>query len=219
MTLKRVSIFLTALLALILTVTVVSAAPADRDRNDVFWWYGDLAGTSTIVRTNSGVSGTISTSLANSEVSAKGVAATLWIVVFNDPSACASTPCGEPDLFDPDVMPDVLYGAGNVIGGSERITMGYHRQEGDNSGSIATLFGLPTDDGEPWGLIDARTAEIHYVVRSHGPVVPAHMPAQIQTYEGGCVDNAPFGYGPPTSAADLYLGVGQCQDIQFAIHP
>jgi hypothetical protein len=160
----------------------------------------------------------VSTSLTNDVASAKGLAVTLWIVVFNDPSACATSPCTEADLFEPDVMPDVIYGNGNVVGGSERTTLGYHREAGDNSGSIAAIFGLPTNNGVPWGLLDPRGAEIHYVVRSHGPMVPANMPEQIHSFGGGCVFNAPFGYAPPGSQTDLQLNDGDCQDIQFAIN-
>jgi hypothetical protein len=129
-------------------------------------------------------------------------------------SIIVPSPCGEPDLFDPDVKPDVLYGAGNVVGGSENASFGYHRNAGDNSGSIADLFGMPTNNGEPWGLIDPQGAEVHYVVRSHGPKDPAEMPAQIDSFEGGCVTD----YLPPADSLDLHLGAGDCQDIQFAIN-
>lgn len=199
-------------------IVLADDGSADTDSNDVFWWWGDLAGSSKIVRNDSGVSGNVSTSLSNDVANAHGLTATLWIVVFNNPGACATAPCGEPDLFNPAVMSDVLYGAGNVVGGSEQVSFGFHRKAGDNSGSIADLFGMPTNDGEPWGLIYPRGAEIHYVIRSHGPKVPAEMPAQINSYGGGCVFDAPFGYLPPTGPNDLYLGVGDCQDIQFAIN-
>ena len=115
-------------------------------------------------------------------------------------------------------MPDVLYGAGNAVDDSEIASFGFHRKAGDNSGSIADLFGMPTDNGQPFGLKYPRTAEIHCVLRTHGPKDPMYMPSQIQTYGGGCVDFAPYGYLPPANSNDLYLGVGQCQDVQFAIN-
>ena len=52
---------------------------------------------------------------------------------------------------------------------------------------FADLFGMPTDNGEPWGLIDARAAEVHYAVQIHGPLNPEAMPDQIHTYGGGTV--------------------------------
>lgn len=200
--------------------TVVNAAPADVDENDVYWWWGDPAGSSKIVRTNKGISGNLEASLSNSVGSAEGLAVTLWIIIFNNPGECA-TPyaCGDDaDFGNPDVMPDALYGAGNIVDSSEVVSFGFHRKGGDNSGSIADLFGMPTDDGEPFGLRNPRGAEIHYVVRLHGPMIPMEMPGQIKTYGGGCVDNAPYGYGPPANEGQLYLGWGQCQDVQFAIN-
>jgi hypothetical protein len=39
------------------------------------------------------------------------------------------------------------------------------------------------------GLLDPRGAEIHILVRYHGVVIPAMMPAQIMTVGGGCLIN------------------------------
>jgi hypothetical protein len=209
------------LIAVLAITGIAFAGGADKDSEPVVWWWDAAApvGSSTIVRNDNGISSTYSASLSNSVASADGLAVTLWVVVFNDPGACATDPCTDSDLFDPDVMPDVLYGAGNVVDDSEIASFGFHRKAGDNSGSIATLFGMPTDNnGQPFGLKYPRSAEIHYVLRTHGPKDPMYMPSQIHTYGGGCVDFAPFGYFPPTGPNDLYLGVGQCQDVQFAIN-
>lgn len=218
MSIKTILALFCTLSFLVSTVPVSNAAPPVRQANEVFWWWGDPAGTSSIVRTNGGISGNLSASLSNDLDSAKGLAVTLWIVVFNEPGECATVPCSESDLFVPAVKSDVLHGAGNVIGGSEKVSFGYHLKAGDNSGSIADLFGLPTDNGESWGLIDARAAEVHYVVRIHGPLNPEAMPDQIHTYGGGCIANAPFGYLPPTHPLDLFMGWGDCQDIMAAIN-
>lgn len=145
---------------------------------------------------------------------------TLWIVIFNNPAACA-TPysCGDPDFGNPDVMPDVVYGGGRVVGASGRATIGFHYRAGNNTDSISDLFGLPTDEyGEGFGLRYPRTAEVHYVVRFHGPKDPAIMPDQISSYDGGCVFNYPYGHGFPAFPGDLYLAPGDCQDVIFAIH-
>ena len=217
---RKTGFVIAVVLIAVLAITGIAfAGAADKDSNPVYWWWGAPAGSSTIVRNDSGISGTYSASLSNTVASADGLAVTLWVVVFNDPSACDTDPCTDLDLFNPEVMPDVLYGAGNVVDDSEIGSYGFHRKAGDNSGSIATLFGMPTDvNGQPFGLKYPRSAEIHYVLRTHGPKDPMYMPAQIQTYEGGCVDNAPFGYLPPGGPDELYLGVGQCQDVQFAIN-
>ncbi|MDX2413155.1 MAG: hypothetical protein QNK16_12090 [Woeseiaceae bacterium] len=199
------------------------AGPADVDANDAFWWWGDPAGTSRIVRNDKGISGNISVHLGNDSGSAKGLAITLWLVIFNNPEECATAPCTDADLFNPAVMPDLVNGGGNVVGASEKARIGFHYKAGNNAGSIATLFtavGLPfpLDNGEGYGLIDPRGAEVHYVIRFHGPKDAAAMPAQIQSYGGGCVDFAPFGYPFPAGSDDLYLLPGQCQDVIFAIN-
>lgn len=223
MNFKRWTKLILAIALLVAVFAVAGLAGASENASthgssNVYWWWGDQAGSATIVRNDSGVSGTLSTSMSNNVADAHGLTATVWIVVFNDPGACATSPCTEVDLFNAAVMPDVLYGAGNVVGGSESANFGFHRQAGDNSGSIADLFGMPTDNGEPFGLIDPRGAEIHYVVRTHGPKNPMYMPAQIQSYGGGCVANAPFGFPVPADPNDLYLAEGECQDVQFAIN-
>jgi hypothetical protein len=48
-------------------------------------------------------------------------------------------------------------------------------------------------------LLDARQAEVHLVVRSHGQPIPGLVQEQIGSFEGGCDINA-------------------CEDVQFAIH-
>lgn len=217
---KILAIFSSAFLVVCMG-SFAQAAPPDKDANDAYWWWGDDAGTSRIVRTDDGISGNIKVHLGNDSGSAKGLTITLWIVIFNNPGACAvPNMCGDDaDFGNPDVMPDVVYGGGNVVGASENARVGFHYKAGNNAGSIADLFGLPLDaDGNSFGLIYPRSAEVHYVIRLHGPKNPAAMPEQIQSYGGGCVDFAPYGYPFPTGSDDLYLGPGQCQDVIFAIN-
>lgn len=216
MTVRPLTFAILLTLLMMTTAAAATAAPPVRATVPVQWAWGELAGTVTTLRTESGISGHLTTSLSNPAADHRGLTVTLWSVVFNEPGECATSPCGPVDLFNPAVRGDVLYAAGSVVGASGRVTLGFHRSEGDNSGSIAALFGVPTDNGRPWGLIDARRAEIHHVVRSHGPLNPAAMPAQIQSYGGGCLFNAPFGHAfPSTGAGELRLGVGDCQDVQF----
>ena len=132
-------------------------------------------------------------------------ALTLWWVVFNNPQACATAPCNEQDLGNPAVEADILYAAGSVVSGG-RASFNATLREGETAGSIAGLFGLPAASG----LHDALTAEVHVVVRSHGPVIPNMLEEQLNSYGGGCsVELAP---GTMPSAE------GECADIQFAIH-
>ncbi|MFQ6027722.1 MAG: hypothetical protein ACE5Q6_09545, partial [Dehalococcoidia bacterium] len=61
------------------------------------------------------------------------------------------------------------------------------------------------------GLYDAEKAEVHLVVRDHGPVIPLMEQAQLSTFGGACnAETDPTGVGP--------LGDNSCADVQFAIH-
>ena len=154
-------------------------------------------GNSTLVRNNNGVTLNLKTTSLNA-----GHAYTVWFVIFNNPEECGiqggevspDVPCNLPDLFNPAVQGDVMYGAGSLAGGVGTATFAGHRAEGDLSGSIIGLFGLPAH-----GIIDARKAEIHFVVRTHGPKIPGKVREQIGSFNGGC---------PPNN----------CVDVQFAVH-
>lgn len=121
---------------------------------------------------------------------------TVWWVAFNYPDECASSPCGEPDLVDPDVMTLVTHAAGHVMGANG---------EGSFAGSLregAVVHNLLGDLGAGpavGSLVDAQEAEIHLVVRTHGPKnTPGGVPDQLHTFEVLCG--------------------GSCEDVQFAIH-
>ena len=223
---KSLFILLTVFLIAIALTAVAGAAPTSPTDTGVFWWWQDPdtdapVGSATIVRNNTGITGTVSTSLDNDTGSYSDFAATAWIVVFNNPAACVNNPapCIEDDLFNPAVMADALYGGGHIIGASEMANFGFHLNAGDNSTSIADLFGMPTDEnGEPFGLIYPKTAEVHFVMRSHGPKVPGQVDEMLHTYGGGCVFDAPYGFLPPVNEANLQFLLGDCQDIQFAIN-
>lgn len=164
-------------------------------------------GTSRLVRNDNGVSVSLSTTGLP-----VGTTATLWMVVFNQPSNCSPPGCGEDDLFAPMAMADVMYTAGKVIGGSGRATFAGRRGEGDNSGSLFAALGLPSP-----GLIDARMAEIHFVVRSHGPKIPAMVDEMIHTFNGACQNPGPP-FPDPLPPELGAPGPNTCMDVQFAVH-
>jgi len=169
---------------------------------------------SRLVRTNIGITAQVSTRDLNPDD-----AVTLWMIVFNDPSQCTNpsplSACSDPDIGNPAVQADVMYTAGNVVGGSGISSFVGFRMIGDNSGSVFRPL-LPPGEQSP-GLINPRGAEVHLIVHSHGPVIPEFMPGMIQTFVGGCFDP-----GPPFSG--LYFpewgpqGPNTCQSMQFAVH-
>lgn len=133
-----------------------------------------------------------------------GNVVTLWWVVFNDRAACDG-PCDDGDLTDPDVKVDILYADGRIVRGNGRVTLRAELEENDITGSVNEgLLGLP-----PVGLLDAEDAEIHVVVRDHGPRIPGLIRLMRTTFGGGCAGVPPeLGGGGPNV----------CADLQFAVH-
>jgi hypothetical protein len=209
---------LPAVVALAVAVAAGSSLPAypasDQVTSaDVFWIWDPTAatGTSTLIRTDSG----ISASLRTSELP-PGTANTLWFVVFNNPSACATRPCLAPDLFNPAVQGDFLYGGGNIVGGSGSSGFGGHLPVGDNSGSGHLEIGT---GGLAVGLLDPRGAEVHLLVHSHGPAMTGQtLKAQISSFLGGCQVFLGNAYGIAQEPEDVPLAEGECSTIQASVY-
>lgn len=114
---------------------------------------------------------------------------TVWAVVFNKPDECAGVPCGIPDLFNPDVMANVIRIAGGIAGGDGLHVSGTLREGDDSEG----LFpGAPP-------LMDAMAAELHFIYRSHGQKIAGEIDDQIMDVFGGCETNV-------------------CEDLAFSVH-
>ncbi len=145
----------------------------------------DVEGSATLHRNNNGVTVNVKTSGLT-----PGYAYTLWIIPFNEPvGVCASTGCTPDDLFD--AHGDVIYGTGHVVGGNGKGNFSAHLNEGDT--------GRVTE----YGLTDAQGAEIHVVIRCHGPAIPGMISEQIHTFNGGCNEGDE--------------NEGLCDDVWFAI--
>jgi hypothetical protein len=145
----------------------------------------------TVVSNSSGVTLSVATSdLAPNEPH------TVWWVVFNHPDQCSDPfapgfECGPGDLERPGVKASVLYATGSISGGNGHAGFGARLQVGDTSGA---LFGP--------GLLNPRGAEIHLVLRTHGPTVPGMVNEQLRSFNGGCDEGQP--------------NEGLCDDVQFA---
>jgi len=118
-----------------------------------------------------------------------GHAYTIWAVIFNRPQDCLEG-CNADDLNLP--SSSVIWsGIGFVADEDGEASFKTRLKEGAFPGEI--LLGM--------GLTDAASAEIHLVVRGHGPAAlddPAMLEAQTSTFMGGCET----------------LG---CEDVQFAV--
>lgn len=134
-----------------------------------------------------------------------GHAVTMWFVVFNRPENCVDD-CDDPDLVGRIARADLLYADGGVINGDGRHYFIGRLREGDTSASIMPeLFDQPS-----LGLEDSRDAEIHLVLRDHGPLVPGMEEQMTTTFNGGCQGLPPV-LGEP--------GPNDCVDTQFAAFP
>lgn len=132
-----------------------------------------------------------------------GSAYTVWWVVFNRPEGCTTRPakpvrCGPGDLESPLAEASALFAAGGVAAGRGDAFFGGRLPVRDTSGCQPEL---PCREG----LTNPQGAEIHLVVRSHGPAVPEHVDVQMTTFDGGC---------HPGDANE-----GQCRNVQASAFP
>lgn len=178
-------------------------------------WDGTPVGTSTLVRTDAG----ISASYHATGVPA-GQAVTLWFVIFNNPSACAG-PCGAVDLFfNPAAGGDFLVGAGQVTGASGSANLGASLRVGDTSGSAFPEIGMPE---RSVGLTNPRGAQVALLLHSHGPKLSGQALAwQLSSFTGGCEvfqgDLEMPGSGLADGPEDVPDAVGECSTIQASVH-
>lgn len=188
-------------------------------------WTADgqpTGGQSKLTRTPNGVNYRVQT-----EGLEPGHAHTLWIVIFNNPDGCLSgipgvTSCGPADVVNDAARPDMMWAAGNIVGGSGRTTLAGRRSVADQSRSANAPVGLPA-----YGLETPEGAEFHLVVHDHGPVLPSYMPDMIQSIDGGCTDAgvpaagvpSPWNdYAGPPMGAFARRGPNTCASVQVALH-
>lgn len=179
----------------------------------VYWMWdaGTVIGTSRLVRTESGLSAVLHASGVP-----KGHAMTLWFAVFNNPGACATSPCTLADAGNSEVLVDFLWGGGAVTGGSGKVHLAGHVKAGDPSGSVFIEF---DNSAAAIGVIDPRTADVMLLVHSHGPAVPGQvLKSQLSSFLGGCsVFLGPEGFA--AGPGDIPLAVGECSTFQVSVHP
>ncbi len=187
---------------------VFAAKTTTKQTVDIFDFVnGGVVGSSTLHRNSNGITVNFkATGLIPDH------AYTLWWVIWNNPENCVVMgACADADFGDPDVQVELMYANGHVASGNGKGNFSAHLNENDASGTINPLFGLPSYGG----LHDAEKAEVHMVLRSHGPKVPGIVNEQIGSYLGGCPLEFPYGFPPFTEIPDA---VGECGDIFAAIH-
>lgn len=133
-------------------------------------------------RNNDEVFGTISTSGL-----APGHVVTLWWAIFNNPEFCAAPTCAPSDFNTPAVNGSLQYGGGTIADLGGRASFSGYLAEGDNTGAYAHPM-FPNLPNPSPGIVDAKKAQIHLAVRSHGfpNMDPAILQQQLTSFPGGC---------------------------------
>src|SRR5262245_35974787 len=136
-----------------------------------------------LVRTRDDVFATIHTSGLT-----PGNVYTAWFGIFNNPRACATSPCTPADLSNPAVQGALINFGGRIVGADGVASYAEVRRVGDTTNAHLGAPALPVSPG----LVDPRRAEIHLAVRNHGPASgdPAILALQLTTFNGGCPPNA-----------------------------
>lgn len=111
----------------------------------------------------------------------KKAAYTVWAVVWNNPAACVGG-CGEDDLG---IAGNSIYYAGGFVTGTDgTATVDIHLDTGHLPAGVDVLIPGGITAGNGHGV------EVHFVIRSHGKVIPALASTQISTFNGACDLNA-----------------------------
>ena len=179
------------------TLEAESRANAKRATTATVYTFDDLTevGTSTLRRNHFAVATEFTTSQLK-----KNDAYTLWWVVFDAPENCSAPGCGVDDVMqaisggpNPSEVSMIGAAGGSVAGPDRRARYSSTLKKNDTS---LVAFGD--------GLDNPLTAEIHYVLRTHGPAIPGMIEEQTTTALGGCLPGQP--------------NEGMCVDVQFAVH-
>lgn len=165
------------------------------------------AGWSTLNRYENGVMATFHTKelIPNDVV-------TMWWVIFNEPANCSDA-CGEDDIFMVDEDGALVIGENGAELNFEQIEAAKIALLGatgnvigeDGEGHFSAVLSTGDNPNTVFGpaLLDAANAEIHLVLRTHGPLNADMLDEQIIAFNGGCAAEWP---NEP------------CQDVQFAVH-
>ena len=167
--------------------------------SDVHWSSNSTVipgASSKLLRTNEGAT----MELHTSELDASD-AVNVWWVVFNNPENCTQghfgLRCGPGDLGNPSTQASFMFAAGSVSSANGKANFGGHLPVGDTKGCSP---GLPCNGG----LTNPMGADIHLVVRDHGPIIPSMLHEQLSTFNGGCNPGEP--------------NAGECMNVQSSAH-
>jgi hypothetical protein len=135
---------------------------------------------------------------------------TMWVVYFGDSSMCVDG-CNGADFAA--AGGGVIWGAGSIGADDGQATFVANLTNGDGAEYVGSTppppFAFAAYQAGP-------NNEFHVVIRSHGPMIPGAVQAQLGTYGGGCeVNVGPF----PEQVGDFPVPAapGECGDIQLYV--
>lgn len=137
-----------------------------------------VGGAATLTRTKNSAVARIHTSGLETNA-----AYSIWWVVWNKPSLCVGG-CGEDDIG---IKGNGVFHAGGLITGDD----------GTGNTIVSVNAGKPVEGAEvllgDW-LRKGRglKAEMHLVIRSHGPIIPGMVDVQVGSFNGACDVNDCF---------------------------
>lgn len=156
---------------------------------------GDIVGSATLQRTAAGIRLWVDTTML-----VAGDAYTLWWVVFNNAAACDPAGCGAGDLGVAAVEASVLNATGRVASAADGsfhafLPVGFMHTNTPNGGVRQNLG---------TGLQNADSAEVHVIIRSHGPstgnveqVSAVNIDCVNAASPSGCYDAQSTAFLPP----------------------
>lgn len=119
----------------------------------------------------------------------------VWWVIFNKPSKCSAPGCGEDDFFlggelyrpgidQADIS--VIYANGFVTGADGVANVTAHLNAGKVPAGWGVDFGWKDDKKSGLKKGNGNKAELHMVVRSHGPAMEGNIGFRTSNLEGDC---------------------------------
>jgi hypothetical protein len=124
-----------------------------------------------------------------------GAAYTVWWVIFNKPSKCSAPGCGEEDFFvGGELYRDgieqaeisLVYANGFVTGTDGVANVTAHLNAGKVPAGWGVIFGWKDDKKSGLKKGNGNKAELHMVVRTHGPAKEGYVGFQTSNIEYGC---------------------------------
>ncbi|HEV8427033.1 MAG TPA: hypothetical protein VGQ41_03915 [Pyrinomonadaceae bacterium] len=125
---------------------------------------------------------------------------TIWAAIFNRPEECTTNPAGPVHCSAADLSPvpnparASAFNVGAFVTGDDgTANVSFHIRSGAPPEGASVLFGEGgiNDNGVRPGFHAGNGfgAEVHVVIRAHGPIIPAAISAQLSQLNGGCPPN------------------------------